>query len=84
MAHILNLYLVAISATILAVFQRIIPELPILGLAVSGLTFLLFLFYLFKQGLPHALKISSITFGVLSFVLFAIHTMMRIAGVSPY
>jgi len=68
-----QLYLAGILSLITEVYGYIFPEYPEAGLAIAGITATLFLIYLVKGHLRHALKISLSVGVVLTFLLFCLH-----------
>jgi hypothetical protein len=70
-----------IIAAIEGAFQLIFPEFPAVGLVVCLLAFFLFAFYLIRAGLKAALKISIVTFAIMIFTLYSVHTLYRIVTI---
>jgi hypothetical protein len=71
----------SILANIQAAFTLVFPEFPAVGIVVCGLSLFLFGFYLVKAGIKQALKITLVTFAIMLFTLFSVHSLYRIVSV---
>jgi hypothetical protein len=78
MPNFIQLQLSGISIAIVSGFGYIFPEYPKVGLWIAGLMAVLFVIYLLKSGVRHALKMSCAVGGGLTFTLFIIHKLIKL------
>jgi len=73
-----KLYLFGIISWIVKYTDYIFPEFPPIGAAVVGVAFLLFVFYLIKQGFGSGLKVATAVILGSAVTLFSVHSIIQI------